>query len=67
MGLPGDAEIRSYHGLMKKFRQSREGDIFGEVCEGSAARVEGEDPCFQEVPLLAFGLLACTCMITCMQ
>ena len=31
MGLPGDAEIRSYHGLMKKFRQSREGDIFGEV------------------------------------
>lgn len=31
VGLPGDAEIRSYHDLVQKFRQAREGDCFGEI------------------------------------
>ena len=33
IGLPGDAEIRSYHDLTRKFRQTREGESFGEVAK----------------------------------
>ena len=35
--IPGDAAVRSYHDLTKKFRQSREGDSFGEVVKDQRA------------------------------